>query len=121
MSPSLAEVTAALTAPGAHFEIEEVEIRGVLTRVWKNAPLSLRTVLEQSTLHAEKTFLVYEDERMTFAEHFRTVARLAPHLAAFKVPEMIDVRGQPLTRNANGKLLRQQLKQELGAREVEVM
>ena len=77
MSQSLAEVTADLTAPGAPFEMGEAEIRGVATRVWKNTPASLRAVLEQSRLHGEKTFLVYEDERFSFAEHFSAAAHLA--------------------------------------------
>src|ERR1043165_7743609 len=38
---TIAEVNAALTAPGARFEMETVTIRGVPTRVWKNAPPSL--------------------------------------------------------------------------------
>ena len=38
---SLAQVKAALTAPGARFEMEDAEIRGVPTRVWKNAPPTL--------------------------------------------------------------------------------
>ncbi|HEX2215244.1 MAG TPA: long-chain fatty acid--CoA ligase, partial [Xanthobacteraceae bacterium] len=41
---SLAEAHAALTGPGAPFEIEEIVIRGVKTRVWKNAPPTLREV-----------------------------------------------------------------------------
>jgi long-chain acyl-CoA synthetase len=77
MSQSLAEATAALTSPGAPFEIEEVEIRGVPTRTWKNAPPSLRAVLEGSRLHGEKTFLVYEDERLSFTDHWSAAARLA--------------------------------------------
>jgi long-chain acyl-CoA synthetase len=77
MIPSLAEVTATLTAAGAPFEIETREIRGVPTRVWKNAPPSLRSVLEASRVHGAKTFLVYEDERTTFEEHFRRAAHLA--------------------------------------------
>jgi long-chain acyl-CoA synthetase len=81
MSQSLEELTTALTAPGAPFEIEEVAIRGAATRTWKNAPPSLRTVLEGSRLHGEKTFLVYEDERMSFAEHWSAAARLAHTLA----------------------------------------
>ena len=40
--PSLEEATAALTAPGQLFEMEEVDIRGVPTRVWKNCPASLQ-------------------------------------------------------------------------------
>jgi long-chain acyl-CoA synthetase len=80
MPATLAEVNEALTGPGALFEIAEAEIRGVPTRIWKNAPPSLRAVLEQSRLHGEKTFLVYEDERMSFAEHFGAVATLARKL-----------------------------------------
>ena len=38
MPPSIAEVHAALTAPGQMFEMEEVEIRGIPTRTWKLAP-----------------------------------------------------------------------------------
>ena len=75
--PTLAEATAALTGPGQTFEIEELSIRGIPTRTWKTAPATLRAVLELSSLHGDKDFLVYEDERVTFAEHFRIVATLA--------------------------------------------
>ena len=79
-SLSVKEADAALTAPGQLFEMDEVEIRGIPTRVWKNAPATLRTVLEQSRAHGDATFLVYEDERMTFEEHFRAAATLAKAL-----------------------------------------
>jgi long-chain acyl-CoA synthetase len=36
------------------------------------------------------------------------------HLAGFKVPIRIDFRSEPLIRNANGKILKRDLKQELG-------
>jgi len=39
---SIAQAHAMLTAPGAPFEMEEVEIRGIKTRVWKNLPPTLR-------------------------------------------------------------------------------
>jgi len=77
MAPSIAEVHKLLTGPGAPFEIVETEIRGRRTKVWKNAPPSLRSLLEISRLHGEKIFLVYEDERMSFAEHFARCAELA--------------------------------------------
>jgi long-chain acyl-CoA synthetase len=80
MPPTLAEVHESLTGPGAIFEIAETEIRGVRTRIWKNAPASLRVVLEQSRLHGEKTFLVYEDERTSFAQHHAAAAALAREL-----------------------------------------
>jgi long-chain acyl-CoA synthetase len=75
--PSLAEVTATLTAKGALFDMEDLVIRGVTTRTWKNAPATLRTVLEMTAGHGDNTFLVYEDERITFAEHLRLAAGLA--------------------------------------------
>ena len=39
---TLARANAILTAPGTPFEMEERSIRGVPTRVWKNAPPTLR-------------------------------------------------------------------------------
>ena len=78
--PSRAEVTATLTAPGGAFEMEQVVIRGIPTRTWKTAPASLRAVFELSALHGDKDFLVYEDERITFEQHFRTVAGLGHRL-----------------------------------------
>jgi long-chain acyl-CoA synthetase len=75
--PTLAEATATLTGPGQGFEMEELTIEGVPTRTWKRAPANLRSVLELSALHGDDDFLVYEDERITFAEHFRMAAGLA--------------------------------------------
>jgi long-chain acyl-CoA synthetase len=75
--PTVEEVHRTLTGPGAPFEIEEREIRGIRTRVWKQAPPSLRSVLELSRLHGDRAFLVYEDERSSFEEHFRQCAQLA--------------------------------------------
>jgi len=78
--PSLAEATASLTAPGQMFEMETLTIRSVPTRTWKHAPPTLRAILEASAGYGYTTFLVYEDERMTFVEHFRTVAALSRSL-----------------------------------------
>ena len=78
--PSLEEARAAVTAPGRLFEMDEVEIRGVPTRVWKNALPSLRSILEVTRLHGDATFLVYEDDRLTFEEHFRHAATFARRL-----------------------------------------
>ncbi len=75
--PTLAQATATLTAPGQAFEMEELDIRGITTRTWKTAPRTLRTVLELSAHHGDNDFLVYEDERITFAEHFHAVAGVA--------------------------------------------
>ena len=43
------------------------------------------------------------------------IAHVARHLAAFKVPVRIEIRDTPLPRNANGKILKQRLKDEFGA------
>ncbi|HWG80794.1 MAG TPA: class I adenylate-forming enzyme family protein [Stellaceae bacterium] len=74
---SIADAVAALTAPGAPFEMEERDVGGLATRVWKNAPPSLRAVLEASRAHGDLPFLVYEDERLTYTEHYRRCAALA--------------------------------------------
>jgi long-chain acyl-CoA synthetase len=79
-SMSIAEADAALTAPGQIFEMEEVVIRDVPTRTWKNAPPNLRAVLDMSLAHGDATFLVYEDERTTFSDHYRTACTLAHRL-----------------------------------------
>ncbi len=77
---SVAEATDALTAPGQMFEMDDVDVFGVPTRVWKNCPASLRVVLEMSRGHGDNDFLVYEDERTTFAEHHDIAATIATRL-----------------------------------------
>lgn len=74
---SIAEATAMLTAPGAPFEMEEKEIAGINMRVWKNSPNNLREVFELSKSYGNRPYLVYEDDRMTYAENYDRVTRLA--------------------------------------------
>ncbi|MFI6599793.1 class I adenylate-forming enzyme family protein [Nonomuraea sp. NPDC050536] len=78
MSLSHAEVEAQLTGPGQLFEMEEIGDTAV--RTWKHAPQHFRALLEMSRFHGEKVFLVYEDEHITFEEHFRRAATLAGRL-----------------------------------------
>ena len=66
-----------LIGPGLPFELEEVEIRRVVTRVWKHAPRSLRDVFTATIAHGNDDFLVLDDERLSYAEHHRLVCRLA--------------------------------------------
>jgi len=77
MTMSIEETHRALTAPGGLFEVEEREIRGIHTRTWKNAPPTVRSLFELSRGHGERSFLVYENDRMTFEEHYRAVVSLA--------------------------------------------
>jgi long-chain acyl-CoA synthetase len=82
---SIAQAHALLGAPGSPLEVEEIEIRGVRTKVWKNLPPSIRAVVELSRAHGEKVFLVYEDERVTFEAFYRAVAALGRALQAHGV------------------------------------
>ncbi|WP_308814239.1 class I adenylate-forming enzyme family protein [Sphingomonas sp. GV3] len=77
---SMDAVATLLTAPGAPFEMETVPIRGLATRVWKNAPASIRELLQASRAHGDRIFLVLEDDRVTFEAFYRATARLAEHL-----------------------------------------
>ena len=74
---TIEEITRELTAAGKPFEIGEADIQGIRTKVWKKAAPTLRDVLTGSRRHGDRVFLVYEDERMTFEEHFRAAAHLA--------------------------------------------
>ncbi|YCK36697.1 class I adenylate-forming enzyme family protein [Actinomadura sp. ATCC 39365] len=78
MSLSHAQVQAQLTGPGQLFETEEIGDTGV--RTWKHAPAHFRALLETSRFHGEQVFLAYEDEHITFEEHFRRAATLAGRL-----------------------------------------
>jgi acyl-CoA synthetase (AMP-forming)/AMP-acid ligase II len=78
MTLSHDEVQAKLTAPGELFETVELGDTGI--RTWKHAPTDHRALLDISRLHGDKVFLVYEDEHLTFEDHFRRVATLAARL-----------------------------------------
>ena len=74
---SIAEVEARLTAPGAPFEMAEIEALGRQVRVWKYAPPDIRTLFMATLAHGERDYLVYEDERLSYAAHGARVIRLA--------------------------------------------
>ncbi|HLH45609.1 MAG TPA: AMP-binding protein [Acidimicrobiales bacterium] len=77
MTMSVAEADRLLTAPGQTFEVVDAVVRDVPMRVWKNTPPTLGTILEASRVHGDATFVVYEDERLTFSQHYRAAAHLA--------------------------------------------
>lgn len=74
-----------LTAPGQRFEMDTIDIRGVATRVWKNAPPNLRAIILAGQAHGDRIFTIYEDERVTFDAWFRAVASLAHELRSLGV------------------------------------
>jgi long-chain acyl-CoA synthetase len=77
--PSREEAISALTAAGT-FELVEDTSQGYPLRLYRNAPGSLRDVLESTLAHSERTFLIYEDETLTYREHYGKVAALAQRL-----------------------------------------
>ena len=79
---SLAAANAALTAPGSRFETAEVVIGGRATRVWKNAPPTLRDLFLIGRGHGQRCFVVYEDDRVTYADFGLAVCALAADLQA---------------------------------------
>ena len=69
-----------LIAPGSGFAMVETEVRGVPMRVFEQVPPHMRAIWEMATLHGDKDYIVFEDERLTYAETAARVRALAQHL-----------------------------------------
>ena len=80
---TLDEANGQLTAAGQIFETERAVVNGIEMTVWKNAPQTLRQMLDMSQRHGDLEFLVYEDQRYTFAQHYAIVATLAHRLKEY--------------------------------------
>ena len=76
------EARAELDAPGSSFATTVVDVRGVPTKVFAAAPPHMRFLWEMSAAHADKDYLVYEDERYTYGEIHRQVRVIAAYLVA---------------------------------------
>ena len=68
---------AQLTAPGADFEVVTTNVRGVDIRTYAKAPGSLRDLWLSTSQFADRDYLVYNEERLTYAETHQRVASLA--------------------------------------------
>jgi acyl-CoA synthetase (AMP-forming)/AMP-acid ligase II len=77
---SLKQVDALLTAPGSRLEMEEAVIRGIPTRIWKNAPPDLPFLVRASRAHGSRTASVFEEERVPYEAQYRAIATLALEL-----------------------------------------
>src|SRR5579863_5029886 len=77
---ALKQVWAQLTAPGAPFEVTTVEVRGAPIRCFKNAPRNVRDFWLSTAQFANRDYIVYQDERITYAEAHRRVASIAAWL-----------------------------------------
>ncbi|MAE94123.1 MAG: AMP-dependent synthetase [Deltaproteobacteria bacterium] len=76
MYKELREVWNEFTGPGGPFEVVEVDVRGIRLKAYACAAPSLREVWLASRPHAEKDYLVYGDERWTYADAHRDVASI---------------------------------------------
>ncbi len=88
MTDQYQELLNAHTAPGQLFEFKEViDKNGVTYREFCNPgiPSSLKGFFDFGLLHAEKDWLVYEDERYTFKEVFAKAAQTANALKSVGV------------------------------------
>ncbi|HEY3814123.1 MAG TPA: class I adenylate-forming enzyme family protein [Caulobacteraceae bacterium] len=77
---SLAQAHALMTQPGAVFEIEELDIRGVKTRVWKNGPKTFVDLFAAGRAWGERIFMVYEGERVSYDAFARAALVFAREL-----------------------------------------
>lgn len=73
----LKKAWAELTGPGAPLEVTEVEVGGQKLRAFKNAPPNVRALWLSTAAFAERDYLIYGDERITYAEAHRMVAACA--------------------------------------------
>ncbi len=78
----LKEGWAALTGPGGDFEVTTTQVRGVPIRTFASAPPSMREIWLSSAQFPDRDYLVYQDERWTYAQAHAEVAALASWLTA---------------------------------------
>src|SRR5580692_2337585 len=72
---------AELTAPGAPFEVIDVPVRGVNLKTYKNQPPSIRELWLSTAAYGDRDYMVYLDERLTYAQAHAQVASIANWLA----------------------------------------
>ncbi|HMS21985.1 class I adenylate-forming enzyme family protein [uncultured Sphingorhabdus sp.] len=77
----LRQVRDELTGPGGPFEIVEADILGNRIRTYKNAPPSVRELWLSTVVFAERPYLIYQDERITYAEAHAQVNAIAAWMA----------------------------------------
>ncbi len=73
----LAAAREKLTGPGGDFEIIETEILGNHIRDFKNRPNSIREIWLATAQFADRTYIVYEQERISYGEAHRQTASVA--------------------------------------------
>src|SRR5260221_13400827 len=74
--PTREQIIAELPA-GGPLELAVDSSLGWPIRVYKNVPASFREVFQATRAFGDRSFLIYEDETITYAQHFGQVAALA--------------------------------------------
>ncbi|MEE2768769.1 MAG: class I adenylate-forming enzyme family protein [Actinomycetota bacterium] len=74
-----------LTAPGAQYAWSVADVRGVPTRVYDAAPPNLMLIWQMSAEHGQRDYLIYADERISYAEAHTQVAAMSTYLASVGV------------------------------------
>ncbi len=78
---SIADANHVLAQPGSPLALEEAEINGVKMKVYSEAPPTIRFIFENMTMaFADRDYLVFEDERVTFDAMRRAVENYAKAL-----------------------------------------
>jgi acyl-CoA synthetase (AMP-forming)/AMP-acid ligase II len=71
------EIEKTLIDPGGFFELEEAKVLGETMQVFKNRAPSLRALLESSKGFADKEYIIHQDRRITYAQHYKAVLSMA--------------------------------------------
>ena len=74
------EALAVLTGPGGPMEIVRQQVLGADVQVYANRLRSMRDMLALAVGHGDKTFIVYGDRRLTYAQHEHRVHQIAQFL-----------------------------------------
>jgi acyl-CoA synthetase (AMP-forming)/AMP-acid ligase II len=82
MYQQLKQVVEQMTSAGQMFEVRESEVAGITLKTWAMAPPSLRDVWLSTAGHGDKDYLVYQQERWTYAQAHKDVASIASWLSA---------------------------------------
>jgi len=77
---SYEQALATLTGEGGAFALDDATIRGVPARVFRSAPQTLRAFVDGLRAKGEAEYLVYENERYTYAQVLGKVDALAAAL-----------------------------------------
>ncbi|WP_448580069.1 class I adenylate-forming enzyme family protein [Thermaurantiacus sp.] len=81
LDKAMDEAVAMITAAGGQLAVAKATVRGVELPVFENAPPSLREFIDMFLpAHADKEFLVYQEERLTFAAVKAESVRIAAML-----------------------------------------